>query len=307
MSTSKYLFNITEKYDKQFNIHIYKDENNIQYIIFVIENNTYRFLLPDAKKITLKEKLRDINAFPLFRMLIQFNFQELADSNQKNRFKNQDISKLTGKMWRSSKEFREEFKKYTSRVNLLRPKPQYDFKTQDPYQKPNRGKRSYKPYKKSGNDISIIQQLTGSSSELFTESIYNGTQWQNDKNNTVNHPKQGDNIDNAKLPANNNVATSNDITFNPLASLIFPDATSLEDCPMAEDFYYLIGTHNVAEQFNLVQYDNNSSTLNFYQDNSILPNNITPHSSFNIPVNLGTYGFRQDGHDFSNLYNSDQN
>ncbi|CAG8703998.1 4478_t:CDS:1 [Dentiscutata erythropus] len=288
MSTLKTLFDITEIDDEQFDILIFKDNN--QYVIsFVIDNKPYQLLLPDAKEITLKRKLRNINAYPLFRMLIQSRFQSLADSNQKNRFKNQDISKLTGKMWGSSEEFREEFEKYTSQVNLHRPKPLYDFKTQDPNQKPTRGKRSSKPNKKSKEENTIIfrdaQPATGST-ESFSESLHYGSQWQsneNNNNNTTEQPKQGSNNCNAKLTISENSVPSNDDEFNPLTSM--PFEVSQEELEYFYFYYncYFENVAGVAGQSNSMQYDNNFSSSDVYQNN--FQNDFASNSNFNTPSN----------------------
>ncbi|KAF0538389.1 hypothetical protein F8M41_007897 [Gigaspora margarita] len=228
MSMPKTLFNINEIDEKKFNIQMYKDDHDIQYISYVIENKKYRCTLKDPKKIALNEKFRNTNPFPIFRALIQSTFQYVADHYRKNRFRNPDVSTLTGKMWKSSKNFQKEFKKYADQVNDNRPKPLVGFKIYYPHQKSTKEKRLNKNCKKSGIDISVVpdaisiqpvQPTVESSTDSFSEFIHNGSQWQDDKNNTVNH---------AKLP----------VKENPVTGVMDP-VTGVMDPSQSFDFEYL--------------------------------------------------------------------
>ncbi|CAG8452682.1 4429_t:CDS:1 [Racocetra fulgida] len=169
---TKTLFDIINGINKPFKIQMFKNDNSQYIISFVIEDKIYSCTLPDAKEVKLNEKCRDINSYPLFRMLIQSIFQLIADHLGKKRFKNQYVSKITGKMWHSSKAFQREFQNFTNEVNLLRPKPQFGFRPSryDPHPIRDRSNRNDKKSKISivPSFISVrhVQQDAGSSSEL---------------------------------------------------------------------------------------------------------------------------------------------
>ncbi|RIB17920.1 hypothetical protein C2G38_1390925 [Gigaspora rosea] len=255
MAMSKTLFNINEIDEKKFNIQMYKDDHDIQYISYVVENKLYRCTLNDPKNIPLNEKFRNTNPYPIFRALIQSTFQSVADHFRKNRFKNQDVSTLTGKMWHSSENFQKEFIKYAERVNLYRPKPLVGFKSYDPHQKSTKEKRSNKTYKKSGIDHSIVpyaisiqpvQPTAESSTESLSDFIHNGSQWQDDKNNMVNHLKQSNH--HAKLPVKENLANG---AMDPTQSLNFLDFEYLNN-----DFYNFINSLSNTSNTSNKDFDN---------------------------------------------------
>ncbi|CAG8701330.1 23164_t:CDS:2, partial [Racocetra persica] len=180
---NKILFNINEVDYKKLNIQIYDDNDN-QCISFVIEDKVYQCILPDTKNI---EKPQDINPYPpypLFRMLIQFTFQLIADYRRKNRFEILDISEISGKI----------------------------FKHYDPYQKPIKKKHSSQIYKKWKNTmiprvikVQRMQQGTESSTILLIEL--------DNKNNVINRSKQDNNNRNAKLLANKSSVFFNNVTL----------------------------------------------------------------------------------------------
>ncbi|CAG8485573.1 12717_t:CDS:1 [Cetraspora pellucida] len=301
MSQLKTLFNIikvTELDGKQFNILMYKTDDDSQYIIsFVIEDKIYQCTLPDARKVKLNEKSRDINPYPLFRMFIQCTFQLIADYRRKNRFKNPDISKLTGKMWKACKDFQKEFKKFTSDVNLFRPKPQFGFRPFVPNQ--TRGERSNRSYRRDGNVISIVpsvisiqrvQQEAGSSTELG-DFYYHGSEWTN-KKNKIDRKKQDDCVNplttqTTSITENDPSIPSDDGTFNPLMSLTLGrDETWQQEI---DDYLNWLSMAN--QGVDLLQYSN----VNNYYDPSIQNN-----ANFNIPGSLNTNGFGTNGQDGQN-------
>ncbi|CAG8595480.1 2486_t:CDS:1 [Cetraspora pellucida] len=305
MTQLKTLFNIikvTELDGKQFNILMYKTDDDSQYIIsFVIEDKIYRCTLPDAKEVRLNEKRRDINPFPLFRMFIQCTFQFIADYRRKNRFKNPDISKLTGKMWKACEDFQKEFQKYTNEVNLSRPKPQFGFRPFVPNQ--TREERSNRSYRRGRNAISIVpsvisvqrvQQESGSSTELG-EFYSNGLEWTN-KNSKIDRKKQDDCVNppitqTTPITENDPSVPTDDGTFNPLMSLpLGRDEVWQEEI---DDYLNWLSMSN--QGVDLFQFPNVNNFSTFNHDPSI-QNNM----NFDIPGSLNTNGFGTNGQDGQN-------